>query len=147
MTDLCPHGQTILHLYELRREPELRRARAWFATDFAPAGPADILALLQSGAAASAAYRMVTTYWEMAAALVNRGALDRDLFLAANSEHLAVFAMVHPCLDGLRALIREPGYLRELETLVLGIPDVLPLLEARRRLFDRWRKEAAAASA
>jgi hypothetical protein len=86
---------------------------------------------------------MVTTYWEMAAALVNRGALDRELFLAANSEHLAVFALLEPHLDGLRTLIREPGYLRELETLVLGIDGIRPKLEARRRLFSRWAQAAA----
>ncbi len=145
MTDLAHHGQLILQLYALRTEAELRKARAWFVTGFAPESPEAIAALLASGQAESAKYRMVTTYWEMAAALVNRGALDRDLFLAANSEHLAVFALLEPHLDGLRSLIREPGYLRELEALVLGIEGVRPLLEARRRLFGRWARAAGAA--
>lgn len=143
MSDLARHGQLILQLYQLRTEPELRKARAWFVTAFAPADPEAIVALLASGQAESAKYRMVTTYWEMAAALVNRGALDRELFLAANSEHLAVFAVLEPHLEALRALIREPGYLRELETLVLGIEGIRPLLEARRRLFGRWARAAA----
>lgn len=145
MADLAHHGQLILQLYALRTEAELRKARAWFVTGFAPESPEAIAALLASGQAESAKYRMVTTYWEMAAALVNRGALDRDLFLAANSEHLAVFALLEPHLDGLRSLIREPGYLRELEALVLGIEGVRPLLEARRRLFGRWARAAGAA--
>jgi hypothetical protein len=143
MSDLARHGQLILQLYQLRTEAELRKARAWFVTAFAPAGPEAIVALLASGQAESAKYRMVTTYWEMAAALVNRGALDRELFLAANSEHLAVFALLEPHLHGLRTLIREPGYLRELETLVLGIDGIRPMLEARRRLFSRWAQAAA----
>jgi hypothetical protein len=142
MTDLAAHGQLILKLYELRTEPKLREARAWFVTEFAPSGPADLAALMVSGHAESAKFRMVTTYWEMAAALVNHGALDRGLFLAANGEHLAVFCKLQPHLEALRALYKEPSYLQELENLVMGIPDVLPLLEKRRRLFDRWRAAA-----
>lgn len=145
MTDLALHGQLLLQLYQLRTEAGLRKARAWFVSGFAPAGPEAIAALLVSGQAESAQYRMVTTYWEMAAALVNRGALDRELFMAANSEHLAVFALLEPHLHGLRALIQEPDYLQELETLVLGIDGIRPRLEKRRRLFDRWAQAAAAA--
>ncbi|MFN8010266.1 MAG: hypothetical protein U0P81_02565 [Holophagaceae bacterium] len=145
MTDLAAHGQLVLKLYELRRDPELRRARAWFASDFAPEGPEAVLALLAGGHDASAAYRMVTTYWEMAAALVNHGALDRGLFLAANTEHVVVFSKLQPHLAGLRELIREPGYLRELEVLVAAIPGVEALLASRRRFLQRWRGTAAMA--
>ncbi len=145
MTDLAAHGQTILKLYELRRDPEMRRARAWFASEFAPGGPEAILGLLAGGHDASAAYRMVTTYWEMAAALVNHGALDRSLFLAANTEHVVVYGKLEPHLEGLRALIREPDYLQELEALVRSIPDVAPRLEKRRRFLERWRGTAALA--
>ena len=145
MTDLAAHGGLVLRLYELRRDPELRRARAWFASEFHPEGPEPVLALLRGGHDASAAYRMVTTYWEMAAALVNHGALDRGLFLAANTEHLVVYGKLAPHLDALRALIREPDYLQELEALVTSIPDVGPRLEKRRRVLEGWRGTAALA--
>ena len=135
----------LLRLYEERREETLRKARAWFVGECKPRDFAHWQASCPPGSGMNAYFRMVTTYWEMAAALVNRGALDRDLFLAANSEHLAVFALLEPHLDGLRSLIREPGYLRELEALVLGIEGVRPLLEARRRLFGRWARAAGAA--
>jgi len=29
-------AQLLLHLYEIRREPELRRARAWLLAEFKP---------------------------------------------------------------------------------------------------------------
>lgn len=132
------HGQLILHLYELRREPKLREARSWYATGFQCGSASDLVALMLSGHDQSAMYRMVTTYWEMAAALVNKGALDRDLFLAANTEHIGVFCKIHPHLEEVRQTFGEPDYLRELETLVLGIPEVLPRLERRRKLFKRW---------
>lgn len=146
MTDLAAHGQLILKLYELRTEPRLREARAWFVTEFAPESPEALAALMASGQASSANFRMVSTYWEMAAALVNHGALDRSLFLGANSEHLAVFCKLQPHLAGLRALFQEPDFLLELETLVLGIPDVQPKLDRRRRLFERWRQVAQASA-
>lgn len=37
--------------------------------------------------------------------------------------------------------------MKELETLVLGIPEVLPRLERRRRLFKRWAAVTALAPA
>jgi hypothetical protein len=143
MTDLAAHGGLILRLYDLRRDPEMRRARAWFASEFSPEGPEAILALLAGGHDASAAYRMVTTYWEMAAALVNHGALDRGLFLASNTEHVVVYGKLQPHLAGLRQLILEPGYLRELETLVAAIPGIESLLASRRTFLQRWRGTAA----
>ena len=76
MPDLATHGQLILQLYTLRTEAELRKARAWYVTEFAPSAPEDIVALLVSGQAESARFRMVTTYWEMAAALVNAPVLS-----------------------------------------------------------------------
>ena len=144
MPDLAVDGQLILKLYELRTEAKLREARAWFAESFHPADAQAIAALMVSGHAESAKYRMVTTYWEMAAALVNKGALDRDLFLAANAEHIVIFAKLHPHLDTLRALFQEPSYLQELEALVMDIPDVLPILEKRRRLLERWKRRIQA---
>ena len=47
--------------------------------------------------------RMVVTYWDMAAALVNRGAISLDLFTDANGEHIGVFAKIEPLLGEIRA--------------------------------------------
>ncbi len=145
MSDLALHGQLILKLYELRTEATLREARAWFVKEFHPESAASIAELMVSGFASSAKFRMVTTYWEMAAALVNHGALDRALFLAANSEHVAVFAKLHPHLEELRGIFKEPDYLQEFEKLVLGMPNIEPRLEKRRRIFQRWATAEASA--
>ena len=37
-------AELLLHLYEVRREPELRKARKWFLTEFKPASYAEIKA-------------------------------------------------------------------------------------------------------
>ncbi|HJV91606.1 MAG TPA: hypothetical protein VJ623_14945 [Holophagaceae bacterium] len=143
MSAMQADGTLILKLYELRRDPEFRAARRWFLERFHPVGAEDIVRVMVGGFDGSAPFRMVTTYWEMAAALVNRGAIDEALFQEANSEHVAVFAKLHPHLAEVRAAFREPGYLAQLERLVVRLPDAEGLMARRRRLFERWRDQAA----
>src|SRR6476659_6020613 len=90
-------AELLLELYEQRREPVLRSARDWFATQFFPTSAKEILALWVSSE--SGPYRMVTTYWEMAASFVTAGAIDAEMFHAANTEHLAVYSKLKPYLD------------------------------------------------
>ena len=131
----------ILKLYEMRSESLMRTARAWFFTEFNPTSGKGIVALLQSGEKQSAFYRMVSSHWEIAAALVNNGGIDEKLFLEANTEHLVVFAKLQPFVDEIRETIGEPDYLANLEQLVRRAPNVEKKLENRRRLLDRWSHE------
>lgn len=128
----------ILKLYELRSETLMRAARAWFFTEFSPESGREIVALLQTGEKQSAYYRMVTSHWEVAAALVNNGGIDEQMFLAANTEHLVVFAKLQPFVAEIRETIGEPDYLANLEQLVMRAPNVEKKLENRRRLIGRW---------
>ena len=131
----------ILKLYEIRSEPVMRAARAWFFSEFKPQSGKGIVALLQSGEKQSAYYRMVSSHWEVAAALVNNGGIDEKLFLEANSEHLVVFAKLQPFVSEIRETIGEPDYLGNLEQLVMRAPNVEKKLENRRRLLERWGKQ------
>lgn len=130
----------ILKLYELRSETLMRAARAWFFTEFAPRSGRDIVALLASGERESAYYRMVSSHWEIASSLVNNGGVDEKLFLEANTEHLAVFAILQPFVNEVREIIGEPDYLSHLERLVSKVPNAEKKLENRRRLFAGWLK-------
>ena len=67
----------ILKLYELRRDPEMRLARQWYLSEFAPASAMDIIVLFRGGERASANFRMVTSFWDTAASLVLNGGIDR----------------------------------------------------------------------
>lgn len=69
----------ILKLYELRRDPEMRAARQWYFSSFAPGSAMDIVALFRGGERASAYFRMVTSYWDTAASLVLNGGIDRKM--------------------------------------------------------------------
>jgi hypothetical protein len=123
--DTKPHDAlVILKLYEIRSEPLMRAARAWFFSGFNPQSGKEIVVLLQSGEKQSAYYRMVSSHWEVAAALVNNGGVDEKMFLAANTEHLVVFAKLQPFIAEIRETIGEPDYLSNLEQLVMRAPNV-----------------------
>lgn len=146
MTTKPNDALAILKLYELRSEPVMRQARAWFFSEFAPKSGLEILALMQSGEKQSAFYRMVSSHWDIASALVNQGGIDEAMFLAANTEHLVVFAKLQPFLKEIRETIGEPDYLTNLEQLVRRVENVEKKLENRRRLLDRWTNRAAASA-
>lgn len=137
----------ILKLYELRRDPQMRAARAWYSTEFAPTSAMDIIGLYRGGQAASANFRMVTSYWDTAASLVLNGGIDEKMFLDANTEHIFIYAKVQPYLAEIRQLFGEPDYLIHLETLVLKVPDIETKLENRRRLAGIWAKGSGGSAA
>jgi hypothetical protein len=111
----------ILKLYDLRREAVMREARNWFI-GFNPQSAEDFLNVLMSEK--SGHYRMVVSYWDMAASLVNNGAIDAQMFNDANGEHLFVYAKVEPFLADLRARVDNPDFLAHLEKLVKQIPNI-----------------------
>lgn len=130
--------ELILKLYELRRDEAMRRARAWYITEFTPQSAKDIAKLMVGGFDSSANYRMVTSYWDMAASFVNNGGIDEKMFLEANSEHLVIFAKIEPFISTVREMFGEPNYLIQLERLVLRVPNAKELLDNRRKLLAGW---------
>jgi hypothetical protein len=119
-----------LQLFELRREPVLREARAWFLAEFTPESFADLARIASSERNAS--FRMVLGYWDMAASLVTGGAIDGDAFRAAHGEIFLTFAKVHPFLEELRAAAGEPEFCRHVEQVVLAAPDAEAIMARRR---------------
>ena|SRR5918912_1591569 len=133
----------ILKLYDLRREEVMRKARDWFIW-FNPSSMQEILDTFMSDK--SAYYRMVTRYWEMAATLVNHGAIDEQMFNEANGEQMVVFAKIEPFLAELRAKFDSPQMLANLEKLVMRRPNAKEFLAALRERFKQMaamRAEAA----
>jgi hypothetical protein len=137
----------ILKLYEIRSETLMRAARHWFFSEFNPKSGREIVALLLSGEKASAYYRMVTSHWEISAALVHNKGIDEQMFLDANSEHLVLFAKLQPFLPSVREMIGEPDYLGHLEKLVMKVPDIEKKIENRRQLLASWARAGASAAA
>jgi len=138
---------SILKLYELRREPEMRVSRKWYFTDFAPESTMDIVALFRGGERASANFRMITSYWDMASSFVLNGAIDEKLFFDAGTEYIFVYAKIEPFLAEIRELFKEPDFLLNLEKLVLKTPGIEAKLASRKRLGTLWKKENLEAAA
>ena len=90
----------VLRLYELRREERLRAAREWFRAKFFPQSYEDVKAVALSAGAENEHYRMVTTYWDMAASFVAQGVLHPELFFDSSG----VFGV------DTRAVLNEAGY-------------------------------------
>lgn len=142
MSDKHQDVALILKLYELRREEGLRRARRWYFTEFNPQSAADIVSVFASGHDGSAYFRMITSYWDMAASLVNNGGIDEKMFLDANGEHVAVFSKIEPFIEEVRQTLGIPEYLSQVEALVGRTPKAKERLERLRTMFSRWSKVA-----
>lgn len=108
-------AKLILHLYELRREPRMREARDWFARNFRAKTVEEFQALCPQGSDANASYRMFTTYWEMAASLVNHGTLHRELFFESNQELLFLWVRIQELLPRIREMFSNPMGLKNVE--------------------------------
>lgn len=112
----------ILKLYELRREPLMREARAWMM-GFLPKTLAEVQAVLDPGHPKNAFHRQVTSYWEMAASFVNREILHPDLFLDNCGEGLWVYARYEPFLPQLRDSY-NPAFLTQIEKTIQAHPPI-----------------------
>jgi hypothetical protein len=146
-------AQTILHLYELRRESQMREARHFISANFWPETGEDTLRIARAYPSQENTWlRQVTSYWEMAASLVLRGALHEGLFFDCSGEMYCVFAKFKPCLSEIRQ--RLPYFLLNVEKVIMNTAEGrqrLQRLEARlarrqQKLAQR-RSELVATSA
>jgi hypothetical protein len=105
----------ILRLYELRREPRMREARRWFVSSFHADTLEDVQRLCPQGSEENASYRMITSYWEMAASFVANGVLHDELFFQSNQELLFVWERIRTVVPLGRAMYKNPNALGNLE--------------------------------
>ena len=105
----------ILKLYELRREERMRKARGWIFS-YKAANAEEHRAACPPGSDQDAYYRMVTSYWEMAASFVTSGAVNKDLFLQNAGELLFVWEKTKGTIADSRKAMGNPTYLSNLET-------------------------------
>jgi hypothetical protein len=111
----------ILKLYDLRREATMRKARDWFFS-FNPTSVEDVEATMMDPEVGGY-LRMVISYWDMAGALVNHGAIDADIFNETVGEHIGVYTKMEPFIAELRERWQTPEMLQNLEKVILDRPD------------------------
>jgi len=110
----------ILKLYELRREDAMRKARDWYFREFNPQSIDDFNNAMFGEH--SGHLRMVVSYWDMAAALVNNGAIGLELFNDSNGEQIGIFSKIEPFLAEIRAAY-GPQFAANFERLIDATPD------------------------
>ncbi len=104
-------AQLILKLYDLRREPEMRKARHWFTAEFWPQNVEELVKLANSFPSQENAWlRQVGGYWDMAASFVLQGALNEELFLqpGCSGEMFFILGKIYPFLKEFRDKISNP---------------------------------------
>jgi hypothetical protein len=107
----------LLQVYEMRREAMLRRARTWFFSETGVLTWEERKAQYPPWSEGDRFIRMVATYWDLVAALVNHGLLDEDLFFETNGEDLILWERVKGWVGPARAEGRLT-FLRHLEAMV-----------------------------
>jgi uncharacterized protein DUF4760 len=105
----------MLRLYDLRREARLRQARAWFTDNFHPETPEEMMERYPQGSEEYTYIRMVISYWEMVASIVNRGLINDELFFESNGEIWVVWDRVRIFVPTWRAAFKNPRLFQNIE--------------------------------
>ena len=106
----------LLRLYEMRRDPELRAARAWIISS-PPLAWEEVKSRYLSHDEQDRHARMVTSYWQMVGTLVNRGVLHPELFFEHTGEDIVTWDKCQQWVEGARRDIRAT-YCSEFEDMV-----------------------------
>ena len=112
-------AELILRLYELRREPVMREARAYFVT--LPPALDSFLAVIADPTSKENSYvRQVCGYWDMVASLVVHGTLSSALVFDTCQEMYLVYAKIQPHLAALREKMGVTDFLMNLQKVAEG---------------------------
>ncbi|MFL6374809.1 MAG: hypothetical protein ACJ73D_09100 [Pyrinomonadaceae bacterium] len=145
MANKVESADLILKLYDLRREEKMRKAREWFFT-FNPQSADEYWQTMMNPEVGAYA-RMVISYWDMAATMVVQGAIDADLFVETAGEHIMVFAKLEPILADLRERFGNPTALKNLEKVIMDLPDGAERVKKTQEFMKMIRDQMAAAQA
>jgi hypothetical protein len=137
-------AKIIMQLYELRRESEMRKARAWYA-GWWPSSADDILKVMQaSGAPENAWFRQVNGYWDMAASFVLHGVVNESLFFDSGGELWFVLAKLQPFLKELRQRANIPHGFTRVEKVATRTKDGRDRLQMFSKRAETMRAAAKA---
>lgn len=137
-------AQLILKLYDLRREAEMRKARAWWTTEFWPNNADDFLKVAWApGTQENSWLRQVAGYWGIATSFVLEGVLDEDLFLVPgfSGEMFVMFAKVHPFVGELREKLGDPEVFLDIEKVIMRTKWGRERLKFLRKRLETWREK------
>lgn len=105
----------MLRLYDLRREARLREARAWFVEHFHAGSPEEVMQRYPQGSQENNFIRMVISYWDMVASIVNRGLISDEIFFENNGEIWIVWDRMRAIVPTWRAAFKNPRLFAHIE--------------------------------
>jgi hypothetical protein len=109
-------AELLLRLYDLRREETLRRAREWLTGEFQADSFEDYQRRCPRGSQENTFFRMVVSYWDMAASIVNHGLIKEEFFFENSTEIWVVWQKIKPLAPGMRNVYENPFLWQNLET-------------------------------
>jgi hypothetical protein len=95
-------AELVLKLYDLRREAVMRDSRNSINGKFWPKSYEDVLAITKPDSPMNAAFRQVSSYWEMVYGMAKHGIIHADFLIENNGEGLFLYAKIHPFLERFR---------------------------------------------
>lgn len=122
----------MLQLYEMRREPRLRQARQWFMEKFSVTSAEEMMQKYPPSSEENTNVRMVVSYWDMCAGIVNRGLVDDEMYFESNGEAWGVWEKMKHIVPPMRAAFKNPRMFAHLEELV--------------KRMEAWREKTAPGS-
>ena len=94
-------AELVLKLYDLRRETVMRQSRNTMF-GFLPRSYEELIAVTQPNHPSNAAWRQVSSYWEMAWSFARHGVCNPDFLIENTTEGLFLYAKVQPHLERFR---------------------------------------------
>ncbi len=134
-------AEIAMKLYDLRREPEMRKARDFVNFEFWPRTFEEFASVATAmGDPRNAYLRQVSSYWEMAASLVLRGTLHPGVFLDWCGEAFFTYTKFKPLLKEIREKLGGAAF-SNVEALANRYPEMqerVKMLE--QRIAQRYQK-------
>src|SRR5271169_2082951 len=122
-------AELLLRLYDLRREARLREAREWYIGKFQAESAEDFSKKFPSGSPENASFRMVVSYWDMAASIVSQGLIKEEFFFENTTEFWIVWAKLKPIAPAMRERRKNPHIWKNLQELA--------------ERFEKWMEKRA----
>ena len=133
-------AESLMRLYELRREEKMRVARTWVVRSFNPTSVEDVAAVM--GTEEYTYIRMVVGYWDMAASFVVHGAIDAEMFREVSGEMLATYCKFEHLIEEIREDLGQTTLFTNVERVAADWPGAQERMASMRAYF----LEAAAKS-
>ena len=143
-------ARLILELYDLRREPELRKARQWWLTTFWPKDADEFMKVaMDFGSQENNWLRQVGSYWGIATSFVLNGVVSEKLFFepAFCGELYFMFAKVRPFLKELREKSGDPHMFANIEKVITASKFGRERLKLTLKRVETLREKRAMAKA